>query len=131
MRMYGTPMDSFILLTVLKGITKLLLTKIPFFREIVIMSFQCEHCGFHNSEIQSAGEIQQKGIKFDFRVDNDSDLSRQIIKSDTCVFRIEDIDLEVPPGRGQMTNVEGILSTIAQDLEEKQPERLQVDEELH
>jgi zinc finger protein len=115
----------------LQGMTKLLLTKIPYFREIVIMSFQCEHCGFHNSEIQSAGEIQQKGVKFDFRVDNDSDLSRQIIKSDTCVFRIEDIDLEVPAGRGQMTNIEGILSTIAQDLEEKQPERLQVDEELH
>jgi zinc finger protein len=95
------------------------------------MSFQCEHCGFHNSEIQSAGEIQQRGIKFDFRVDNEADLSRQIIKSDTCIFRIEDIDLEVPPGRGQMTNVEGILSTIAQDLEEKQPERLQVDEDLY
>jgi zinc finger protein len=103
--------------------TKLLLTKIPFFREIVVMSFHCEHCGFQNSEIQSAGEIQQRGVKYSFRIDTTADLSRQLVKSDTCIFRVEDIDLEVPPGRGQMTNVEGILTTIAQDLEEKQPER--------
>jgi zinc finger protein len=103
--------------------TRLLLTKIPFFREIVIMSFSCPHCHFQNTEIQSAGEIQQKGHKFKFLVENGEDLSRQLIKSDTCVFRIEDLDLEVPPGRGQLTNVEGILSLIAQDLSEKQEER--------
>jgi zinc finger protein len=94
------------------------------------MSFNCEHCGFHNAEIQSAGEIQPKGVKYSFRVDNTSDLNRQIVKSDTCVFRVEDVDLEVPPGRGQMTNVEGIVSSIAQDLEEKQPERKEVVPEI-
>jgi zinc finger protein len=87
------------------------------------MSFACEHCGFHNSEIQSAGEIQQKGVKYTFRVDNAKELSRQIVKSDTCIFRVEDVDLEVPPGRGQMTNIEGIMTSITQDLEEKQSER--------
>ncbi|KAF2198595.1 zf-ZPR1-domain-containing protein [Delitschia confertaspora ATCC 74209] len=105
------------------GTTRLLLTRIPFFREIVIMSFDCPHCNFKNSEIQPAGEIQQRGVKFTFRVDSQDDLSRQIIKSDTAGFRIEEIDLEIPPGRGQLTNVEGILSMIADDLEQKQPER--------
>jgi zinc finger protein ZPR1 len=90
------------------------------------MSFHCDHCGLDNSEIQSAGEIQQKGVKYSFRVDRQADLSRQLVKSDTCIFRVEDLDLEVPPGRGQMTNIEGIISTIAEDLEEKQPERQQV-----
>src|SRR5579859_6725304 len=28
-----------------KGTTRLLLTKIPFFREVVLMSFSCPHCG--------------------------------------------------------------------------------------
>ena len=28
-----------------QGITRLLLTKIPFFREVIIMSFSCPHCG--------------------------------------------------------------------------------------
>ncbi|KAJ4983719.1 ZPR1 zinc-finger domain-containing protein [Stagonosporopsis vannaccii] len=105
------------------GTTRLLLTRIPFFREIVIMSFECPHCHFRNSEIQPAGEIQQRGVKFTVRVDSADDLSKQVVKSDTALFRVEDIDLEIPPGRGQLTNVEGILSMVAQDLEQKQDER--------
>ncbi|KZM21798.1 nucleolar zinc-finger protein [Ascochyta rabiei] len=105
------------------GTTRLLLTRIPFFREIVIMSFECPHCHFRNSEIQPAGEIQQRGIKFTVRVDTADDLSKQVVKSDTAVFRVEEIDLEMPPGRGQLTNIEGIISMVAQDLEQKQEER--------
>lgn len=103
--------------------TRLLLTKIPHFREIVIMSFECPHCNFKNNEIQPAGEIQQRGVKFTLKVDRDGDLSRQVVKSDTAVFRVEDIDLEIPSGRGQLTNVEGLLTMVAQDLELKQDER--------
>lgn len=103
-----------------------MLTKIPFFREIVIMSFECPHCHLKNTEVQPAGEIQQRGVKFSLRVDTTADLSSQIIKSDTAIFRIEDIDLEIPPGRGQLSNVEGILSMVAQDLEQKQEERKEV-----
>ncbi|KIW06769.1 uncharacterized protein PV09_02457 [Verruconis gallopava] len=105
------------------GITKLLLTRIPFFREIIIMSFECPHCGLRNSEVQPAGEIQQQGHKYIFKPDTQEDLNRQIVKSDTCIFRVEDMDLEIPPGRGQLTNIEGILSMIAQDLEEGQEDR--------
>ncbi|KAH7130615.1 ZPR1 zinc-finger domain-containing protein [Dendryphion nanum] len=113
------------------GTTRLLLTRIPFFREIVIMSFECPHCHLKNSEIQPAGEIQQRGVKFSLKVENADDLSRQVIKSDTAIFRVEDIDLEIPPGRGQLTNVEGILSMVAQDLEQKQEERKTVIPEVY
>ncbi|KAI4661172.1 uncharacterized protein J4E79_004983 [Alternaria viburni] len=113
------------------GTTRLLLTRIPFFREIVLMSFSCPHCHFKNSEVQPAGEIQQRGIKFSLKVETADDLSRQIIKSDTAVFRIEDIDLEIPQGRGQLTNVEGILAMVAQDLEQKQEERKAVVPEVY
>lgn len=105
------------------GLTKLLLTRIPFFREIIIMSFECPHCGLRNSEVQPAGEIQQRGHKYTFKVQDKDDLNRQIVKSDTCVFRVEDEDLEIPAGRGQLTNLEGILGMIAQDLEEGQEDR--------
>jgi zinc finger protein len=105
------------------GVTKLLLTKIPFFREIVIMSFYCPHCGFKNSEVQPAGEIQPRGHKFAFKVENTLDLNRQVIKSDTCVLKIQEVDLEVPSGRGQLTNVEGVLAGIADDLETAQDQR--------
>ncbi|OJD37778.1 zinc finger protein zpr1 [Diplodia corticola] len=108
------------------GTTKLLLTRIPFFKEIVIMSFDCPHCGFKNAEIQPAGEIQPRGAKYLLKVETDDDLNRQVVKSDTCIFRIEDIDLEIPPGRGQLSNVEGILRMVQQDLDQKQEERRQV-----
>lgn len=108
-----------------------MLTRIPFFREIVIMSFECPHCFFKNTEVQPAGEIQQRGIKYTLRVDTSDDLGRQIVKSDTCVFRIEDIDLEIPAGRGQLSNVEGIISMVAQDLSQKQDERKEVMPEMY
>lgn len=95
------------------------------------MSFSCPHCHFKNSEVQPAGEIQQRGVRFSLRIETADDLSRQIIKSDTAIFRIEDIDLEIPAGRGQLTNVEGIITMVAQDLEQKQDERKEVVPEIY
>ena len=93
------------------------------------MSFACEHCGFENTEIQSAGEIQEHGSKTTFRLDNAEDLERQIVKSDTAIFRVEEIDLEMPPGRGTLTNVEGIVSGIMTDLKAGQVVRQDTDPE--
>lgn len=107
------------------GITRLLLTRIPFFREIVIMSFSCEKCGFQNNEIQSAGQIQPKGAKYALRVEKEDDLQRNVVKSDVCAFRIEDVDLEIPPGKGQYSNVEGIIRAVKDDLESHQDARMQ------
>lgn len=50
------------------GLTKLLLTKIPYFREVILMSFACEHCGFTNSEVQFGGVVQERGAKITLRV---------------------------------------------------------------
>lgn len=105
------------------GTTKLLLTRIPFFREIILMSFFCAHCNFKNAEIQSAGEIQQKGSRYELRLTSMADFARQMVKSDTCVAKFIEMDLEVPAGRGQLTNVEGLLSMVMDDLELQQPER--------
>lgn len=79
-----------------QGITKLLLTKIPFFKEIVLMSFDCPHCGFQNNEIQSAGEIGEKGVRITLSVKCENDLKRQVIKSDYTSIRIPEIDFEIP-----------------------------------
>lgn len=107
------------------GTTRLLLTKIPFFKEIVIMSFACEACGFKNSEISSAGEIQERGAKYVFKVENETDLQRQVVKGDTCTFKIEDIDLEIPSGKGRYTNVEGLISSVRDDLAAHQEARME------
>lgn len=51
-------------LSLAQGTTRLLLTKIPFFREVIVSSFDCEHCGWSNTEIQSAGRIQDQGVRY-------------------------------------------------------------------
>ncbi|KAL0941121.1 Zinc finger protein ZPR1 [Colletotrichum truncatum] len=99
------------------GTTRLLLTSIPYFREIILMSFSCEECGFSNSEVQPAGSIQPKGTYYELRLTALEDFGRQVVKSDTATVKFIELDLEVPPGKGQLTNVEGLLSTIINDLE--------------
>ena len=91
------------------------------------MSFACEHCGFQNTEIKSAGEIQERGSKIRFKITKLEDLERQIVKSDTAVFRIEDLDLEMPAGHGKLSNLEGIVNGILLDLRAGQEARRAVD----
>lgn len=110
------------------GTTRLLLTSIPYFREVIIVSFECPHCGFKNSEIQPASEIQAKGSKYILKVENKEDFNRQIVKSETASSKFVELDIEIPPKRGQLTNLEGLLSEMVEDLKSDQPERKKVDE---
>ena len=95
------------------------------------MSFYCEHCHFKNNEIKPAGEIQEQGSKYTFQLRRLEDLERQVVKSDTAVLRIEDLEIEVPAGRGRLTNVEGVLSEVLKDLESDQKFRKKENPELY
>lgn len=48
-----------------RGVTRLLLTRIPYFRDVIIMSFSCNEaeCGYRSTEVQAA-EMQEKGCAF-------------------------------------------------------------------
>ncbi|KAH6621127.1 ZPR1 zinc-finger domain-containing protein [Chaetomium sp. MPI-SDFR-AT-0129] len=105
------------------GMTRLLLTRIPYFREIVIMSFSCEKCGYSNNEIQPAGTFQLKGAHYELRLTAMADFERQVIKSDTATINFIELDVEVPAGKGQLTNVEGLLTTLIDDLAFNQEQR--------
>ena len=87
------------------------------------MSFSCPICGFQNSEIQSAGQLQQKGAKYELRLTTMADFARQVVKSDTCIVKFIELDIEIPAGRGQLTNVEGLLTHMIEDLALQQPAR--------
>lgn len=113
------------------GITRLLLTSIPYFREVVIMSFECPHCGFKNSEIQPASTIQELGSKYQLKVEQKEDFNRQVIKSETATCKFVELDIEIPPKRGVLTTVEGLLTEMIDDLSADQEERLKVDKNLH
>lgn len=53
------------------GNTRMLLSTIPYFREVILMSFSCDHCGFSNSEVQFGGTTQERGIKITVDVQNE------------------------------------------------------------
>nr|CAG4637037.1 EOG090X06TU [Ceriodaphnia reticulata]SVE72958.1 EOG090X06TU [Ceriodaphnia reticulata] len=111
------------------GVTKLLLTKIPFYKEIILMSFECDHCGFKNNEVQSGDKIQEKGALIHCSISSLKDLNRQVIKSDYATVKIPEIDFEIPPQskRGEITTVEGILNRCIAGLEQDQPVRKALD----
>ncbi len=50
------------------GTTRLLFTKIPFFREIILMSFECPECGYKSTEIQPGSALADTGILYDIKV---------------------------------------------------------------
>jgi len=98
---------------------------------VLLESFACDHCGFKNNTVKSAGEIQERGTKYTFKIEKLDDFQRQVVRSDTGVFRVEDLDLEMPPAPGQLTDLESILSKILTDLELDQPARKQQNQELY
>ncbi|GJN90140.1 hypothetical protein Rhopal_003139-T1 [Rhodotorula paludigena] len=106
-----------------QGETRMLLTVIPYFREVIVVSFRCEHCGYKNNEIQSAGEIQPLGAIYTVKCTARDDLDRQLVKSEHCTISIPEYQLTIPAGRGQFTTVEGVLADTVRDLLHDQPLR--------
>ncbi|KAK0529635.1 nucleolar zinc-finger protein [Tilletia horrida] len=112
------------------GTTRMLLTSIPYFKEVIVMSFYCPHCHESNNEVQSAGEIQEKGIMYTLHLTSPSDLNRSIVKAGTATITLPELELEIPPKRGQFTTVEGILRDTVRDLQLDQPVRRAVQPEV-
>ncbi|XP_012254902.2 zinc finger protein ZPR1 isoform X1 [Athalia rosae] len=113
------------------GATRILLTKIPHYKEVVLMSFRCEHCGYHNNEIQNAGKVLEKGIQITLLVSTPSDLNRQVVKTDFTSVKIPKLDFEIPAQsqKGEVTTIEGIIDRSIAGLEQDQVVRRIQDEE--
>ncbi|XP_035488094.2 zinc finger protein ZPR1 [Scophthalmus maximus] len=107
------------------GSTRLLLTRIPFFKEIIVSSFSCDHCSWSNTEIQSAGRIQEQGVCHTLRVRSKQDLDREIVRADSATTRIPELDFEIPPftQKGTLSTIEGLLDRAVAGLEQDQPGR--------
>ena len=113
------------------------------------MSFRCEHCGTSNNEIQSAGSIRRtsaqlerswrhsslpwiaEGTVYTARIFTREDLNRQLVKSASCSVMIPQYELTIPPSRGQLTTVEGLIRDIVADLSTGQPLRKYQDENAY
>jgi zinc finger protein len=119
----------------------LLLTRIPFFRDVIVSSFVCHHCGNRNQEIQFGGVFDEKGVQIELTVLNMKvkkifqtfkDLNRQIVKSDYCTLTIPEIDLQMPPEtqKGSINTIEGLLTATIEGLQNEQPVRKHTEVEV-
>lgn len=103
----------------------------PFFRDIILESFECEHCHLKDNSVKSAGQIQEQGAKYTLDVENEGDLQRQVIRSDVSIFKVESLGIEMPKGESQLTTVEGVIQRIHESLSSEQPLRKVQAPELH
>ncbi|XP_073458494.1 zinc finger protein ZPR1 [Aquarana catesbeiana] len=107
------------------GMTRLLFTRVPFFKEIIVSSFTCDSCSWTNTEIQSAGRIQEQGVRYSLKVGNGRDVNREVVKTDYATTRIPEIDFEIPActQKGALTTIEGLLERTIAGLQQEQPLR--------
>jgi len=101
-----------------RGETRMCVAHIPHFKDVIIMAFMCEACGYKSNEVKSGGAIAAKGCKITLRVTNADDLNRDVLKSETAGLEIPELELGLVPGTlgGKFSTIEGLLTTIRDDL---------------
>jgi zinc finger protein len=99
------------------------ISSIPFFKEIIIMAFSCEHCGYRNTEIKHGGGMSDHATKITFHVNSPEDLNRDLFKSDSCIFELPSLDFSMAPGSldSMYTTVEGLLVKLYDSLKKDNP----------
>lgn len=65
------------------GMQKSCISTIPHFKEIIIMAFNCEHCGHKSVEVKEGGGMSDKGKRITLNVENERDLVRDLFKGDS------------------------------------------------
>lgn len=99
----------------------MMLTNIPFFKDILVVSFTCEYCGHRNNEIQNAGVLADKGHKITLKVICKEDMDRDICKGEFATAFVPELGLEVPFNKkGHMSTLEGFLTGFKEDLQMQQ-----------
>ncbi|KAG5481912.1 hypothetical protein LSCM4_06991 [Leishmania orientalis] len=107
------------------GTTRLMITKIPHFKEIIVSSFECPHCSERNNEVTFGGTFGPKKVRYELEVKGRKDLDRQVVKSEFATVTIPELELEIPPEsqKGNLNTVEGILEQTYNGLQLQQPLR--------
>lgn len=101
-----------------QGEVRSVLTKIPHFKEVVIMAFACERCGYKSNEVHASGAVAGYGTKTTLHVKSPLDMTRSFLKSETATLAIPDLQLELGTGTlgSRFTTIEGIIDNIIDAL---------------
>lgn len=116
-----------------QGSTNLMLTAVPFFKEVIVSSFACDNCGYKNSEVTFGGKLADFGVKMECKIVSQAHLNRLVVKSEYASIKIPELNLDIPPRtqKGSMNSVEGILKRMIDGLEEGQELRKESDPESY
>jgi zinc finger protein len=103
--------------------TRMHAIEIPHFREVIIMATTCDYCGYKTNEVKSGGATSAYGKKITLQLTTEEDLSRDILKSETCTLSIPEIDLLLTTNSlgGRFTTLEGLLRQVYDELNDKVP----------
>ncbi|KAL3072664.1 hypothetical protein niasHS_017638 [Heterodera schachtii] len=103
----------------------MIVINIPFYHRVIVMSFSCNHCGHHNSNLQSGEQAQEFGTEIVLKVQKPEDLNRTIVRSEYGTIQIPELELTIPAKSrsGDLTTVEGVIQSVREDLQHFQPER--------
>lgn len=82
------------------------------------MATSCDGCGHRTNEVKSGSGISEKGVRIKLRITDPIDMSRDVLKSETCSLSIPELDFEVGPGTlgGKFTTLEGLLVSMKEQL---------------
>lgn len=86
------------------------------------MATNCENCGHRTNEVKSGGAVELLGTRITFHITDPSDMTRDLLKSETCSIEIPELEFELGMAvlGGKFTTLEGLLKDI-RDLVTKNP----------
>lgn len=107
-----------------EGETRLLLTTIPFFKDVIISSFSCEHCLHKNTHVQNSGKLAEFGKDIILTVTSKEDFGRDIVRGEWATTYLPELQLQIPcTKKGFMSTLEGFLTSFRDDLQMGQEAR--------
>uniref|UniRef100_UPI003AAFE427 zinc finger protein ZPR1 isoform X2 n=1 Tax=Centroberyx gerrardi TaxID=166262 RepID=UPI003AAFE427 len=103
--------------------TNMKLVQIPHFKEVIIMATNCDECGHRTNEVKSGGATEDLGTKITLHVTDASDMTRDLLKSETCSIIIPELEFELGMAAlgGKFTTLEGLLKDIKDLIVSKNP----------
>ncbi|XP_041742311.1 zinc finger protein ZPR1 isoform X2 [Coregonus clupeaformis] len=103
--------------------TNMKLVQIPHFKEVIIMATNCDDCGHRTNEVKSGGATEELGTKITLHLTDLSDMSRDLLKSETCSILIPELEFELGMAAvgGKFTTLEGLLKDIKDLIVSKNP----------
>lgn len=87
------------------------------------MATNCDDCGLRTNEVKSGGATEDQGTKITLHLTDPSDMTRDLLKSETCGILIPELEFELGMAAlgGKFTTLEGLLTDIKDLIVSKNP----------